>query len=168
MPIEVRRLTAGDDLALAGDIVRASYDALDGYRPDAQYRHEIGDVAGRIGDTVVLGAFDGGRLVGCLTFVPGRMPPYAEHDDPEASSFRYFGVAPDAQGRGVGEAMVRRVIDETRAHGRSRVFIHTIPAMHAARRLYERLGFVRAPEGDAWWDDVQGIAYVLHLDRMAG
>lgn len=168
MRIEVRRLTAADDLVLAGEIVREAYDALEGYRPDAEYREQIGDVAGRVHDTVVLGAFTDGRLAGCLTYVADRGAPHAEHDDDGAASFRYFGVRPDTQGRGVGEAMVRWVVDESRRRGRERVFIHTIPAMRAARRLYERLGFVRAPEADAWWDDVQGIAYVLHLDAVAG
>ena len=55
------------------------------------------------------------------------------------------------------------VIERARYDGKQRVLIHTLTMMTVATRLYERLGFVRAPEQDASWDDVDGIAYVLAL-----
>ena len=103
-------------------------------------------------------------VVGCLTFVPGHDNPHAEFDDPEAASFRYFGVDPAVQGRGVGEAMVGWVVDESRRLGRRRIRIHTLVAMTGAQRLYERLGFVREPGLDEDWDGIVGLAYVRHLD----
>lgn len=162
-PLVVRRVRRGDDLVLAGDIVRRSYFALDDYPHDEMYDHEIGDVPSRVEATEVIVALLRGRIVGCLTFVADHTNPHAEHGDPDAASFRYFGVDPDVSGRGVGEAMVRHVVDRSRRLGKKRLRIHTLTMMHAATRLYERLGFVRDPSHDDDWDGVEGVAYVLEL-----
>ena len=99
------------------------------------------------------------RLVGCLTYVAGVVEEHAEHGDPDAATFRYFGVDPAAQGRGVGEAMVRWVIDRAQSDGKRRVLIHTLEVMRGAQRLYERLGFVRDEANDEDWDGIAGLAY---------
>jgi GNAT superfamily N-acetyltransferase len=161
--MNIRPLTRADDLAAAGEVVRRAYFSLPDYVRDEEYDVVIGDVAGRIDDVVVLGAFDGEAILGCLSFVPHHDGLHAEHGDPHAASFRYFGVDPVAQGRGVGKAMVSWVIDESRRLGKHRVFIHTIPCMQSAMRLYEGMGFVRDPEHDERWGDVDGWAYVLAL-----
>lgn len=161
--VVVRRLGAGDDLAAAGEVVRAGYFGLPGYPRDDEYDHEIGDLAARVDATEVLVAELDGRVVGCLTYVEEHTNPYAEHGDPGAASFRYFAVAPGEQGLGVGESMVRHVIERARTAGKERVRIHTLTMMHGAMRLYERLGFVRDPSHDGDWDGIVGVAYVLHL-----
>jgi ribosomal protein S18 acetylase RimI-like enzyme len=162
--MQVRPLEPGDDAHGAGRIVQAAYAALDGHDVDDPYHRTIGDVAGRAaGRGVVVAVDDDGSVLGCLTFVTGPGDPNYEFDDPDASSFRYFGVAPEAQGRGVGEAMVRWVVDESRRLGRQRIRMHTLVTMGSAHRLYERLGFVRDPANDADWDGTIGLAYVLDL-----
>jgi ribosomal protein S18 acetylase RimI-like enzyme len=161
--MKIRPLTRADDLDAAGEVVRRAYFSLPGYVRDEEYDVVIGDVASRIDSTTVLVAMDGERVVGCLTFVAHHDGEHAEHGDPHAASFRYFGVDPEAQGRGVGRHMVEWVVAESRRLGKQRVFIHTIPCMQAAMRLYEGLGFVRAPEHDERWGDVEGWAYVLAL-----
>lgn len=50
-------------------------------------------------------------------------------------------VAPDAEGRGIGKALVRSALDWARMHGYTRVVVATGAANHAARRLYALLGF---------------------------
>ena len=75
-----------------------------------------------------------------------------------------LAVAPEAQGRGVGEALVRACIDQARADGRERLLLHTTSWMPAAHRLYARLGFERDPARD--WSpipEVPLIAYKLEL-----
>ena len=159
----IRALTHDDDLHGAGEVIRRAYFGLDGYPHDPDYDEVIADVASRVDDTLVLGAFFGDCIVGCLTYVGSVDNAHAEHDDSSAASFRYFGIDPTAQGSGVGEAMVLWVIERARNDGKQRVLIHTLTMMTAATRLYERLGFVRAPEQDACWDDIDGLAYVLAL-----
>jgi ribosomal protein S18 acetylase RimI-like enzyme len=64
-----------------------------------------------------------------------------------------------------GEAVIRMLaVDPARADGCSTVRLSTQPSMRAAHRLYERLGFVRAPAYD--WEPVPGVqllGYALTL-----
>jgi ribosomal protein S18 acetylase RimI-like enzyme len=68
------------------------------------------------------------------------------------AEFRLLAVAPAARGRGAGEALVQRSIELARDRGCSRLVLSTQPAMLAAQRLYDRLGFERLPERD-WRTD---------------
>jgi ribosomal protein S18 acetylase RimI-like enzyme len=107
----------------------------------------------------------GGRpVLGSVTYVPGPENRLAELAGPGEAEFRMLGVVPEAQGRGAGEALVRACIDRARASGRTGMAISTSTRMRAAHRLYERLGFHRAPDRD--WSPVPGVdllAYVLDL-----
>ncbi|MFM8867029.1 MAG: GNAT family N-acetyltransferase [Ilumatobacteraceae bacterium] len=161
--MEVRPLRPSDDLEYAGRLVVRAYLAIPRYPSDPEYHEMIADVRGRMHETTVIGAFDEGLLVGCLTFVVGHEGPHAEHGDEDATSFRYFGVEPGEMARGVGRAMVQWVIDESRRLGKKRISIHTIPVMHSAMRMYESLGFVRRPDRDQVWEPVVGWAYVKTL-----
>lgn len=51
-------------------------------------------------------------------------------------------VAPSAQGRGVGEALVRAALDRAREQGAAKVTLRVLATNPSARRLYERCGFV--------------------------
>ena len=162
--IEIRLLRADDDAAAFGRIVQQAYFALPGYpRDPGGYDDTLADVATRAAEAQVLVGLVDGRPAGCLTFVPDHVNEHAEHDDPDAACFRYFGIDPAAQGRGLGEAMVQWCIDETRALGMKRLRIHTLTMMFAAQRLYERMGFVRDPGRDEDWDGILGWAYRLDL-----
>lgn len=161
--LTIRRATFADDLVAAGRVVQDAYRALPGYPADDQYDAMLADVAGRMHDGDVVIAVDGATVVGCLTFVPGAGVEHFEFADHEATSFRYFGVAADVRGRGVGEAMVRWCIAETLRLGKPRLRIHTIDVMREAIRLYERMGFVRTPDEDFDYDGIVGLAYLLEV-----
>ena len=163
MSVVVRPITPDDDSAAAGAIVQAAYFGLPGYPRDDEYDALLGDVAGRAHDAIVVVALDDGQVVGCLTFVEGIGSRHAEFDDAHAASFRYFGVVPSVQGRGVGEAMVQWCIDRARANGKLRIRIHTLESMPAAQRLYVRMGFQRDESHDEDWDGIKGLAFVAHL-----
>ncbi len=62
--------------------------------------------------------------------------------------FRMLAVHPDARGTGAGEALVRACVERAIKAGAKRVVLWSQPRMLTAHRLYERLGFVRAPERD--------------------
>ena len=163
MSLVVREASAADDLAAAGEVISTAYFALPGYPHDQEYDQIIADVAARVGESVVVLALLDDRVVGCLTYVPDHHDPHAEFHDPEGASFRYFGVAPGVQGRGVGQAMVEWCVQRARADGRQRLRIHTLESMPAAQRMYLRQGFLRDPDNDEEWDGIKGIAFVLHL-----
>jgi ribosomal protein S18 acetylase RimI-like enzyme len=61
---------------------------------------------------------------------------------------RLLAVAPLARGRGVGAALMQECVRRVRKTGGRVLSLHTTDMMQAALRMYERMGFVRAPELD--------------------
>ena len=164
--VEVREARDAE-LDLAGRIVADAYAALGEVDEHEQwYLDQVRDARGRSRQCPVLVAVDApsGALLGCVTYVPGAGNPFAELEREGEAGFRMLGVDPAAQGRGAGEALVLACIARARAAGKRALAISTAPEMHAAHRLYERLGFRRAPERD--WDpvpEVHLLAYTLIL-----
>lgn len=107
----------------AGVLVVEAYRTL-GDTGDDFYEQQLRDIAGRVETSDVLVAVADGRVFGCVTFVDG-LKPLSEVDDPDAATIRMLGVAPDARGRGIGEALVRACVDCARSSGRKRVRLDT-------------------------------------------
>jgi ribosomal protein S18 acetylase RimI-like enzyme len=131
------------------------------------YEAELGDVAGHARSARVLVAEVDGTVVGAVTYVPGPGP-LAEWDDPQAAGFRFLAVAPEAQGRGVGRALVEACIAAAREEARPCLFLHSTDRMETAQRMYRRLGFQRVPELDeevlpGYW--LRGYRLELAEDR---
>lgn len=167
---EIRPLTVDDDLAAFGRIVLASYTALPDAPHEPEYGLELVDVRARVEAATVFGAFDGDRPLGCVTFVRDLTSPYAEDLEPGESSFRMLAVDAAAQGRGLGERLVERCLDEARSAGSEAVFIHSGTWMPTAHRLYGRLGFVRQPHRDWTFDDPPFtlLGFRMHLAGCPG
>ena len=112
------------------------------------------DVARRAADAELLVAAGAeGRVLGTVTFVPDGGP-LGEIAGPQESEFRMLAVDPAGQARGVGTALTRHVLDESRGRGKRGVVCSSLPEMRAAHRVYQRLGFRRVPERD--WSPVPG------------
>jgi putative acetyltransferase len=79
----------------------------------------------------------GGRVVG-----GGGVAPLAGADS-GTCELRKMYFLPEARGRGMGEAVVRRCLEAARAFGFTHCYLETLTGMNAAQRLYERLGFKR-------------------------
>jgi ribosomal protein S18 acetylase RimI-like enzyme len=128
-----------------------------------RYAASLRDVSGRAETARVLAASDGGGLLGCITLILDGGP-WGELAGPDEGEFRMLAVDPQAQGRGVGEALVRACLDAIREAGRARVVISSATDMTTAHRLYERQGFTRVPARD-WRPvaEVQLYAYELAL-----
>jgi len=156
-----------DELETAGRLVAAAYveaGVLDA--EDGGYLEEIRDARRRAAHCVVLVAVEegSGEILGSVAFVPAAGNPYAELELEGEAGFRMLGVAPSAQRRGVGAALVLACIERAREAGRLGLAISTGDDMVPAHRLYEGLGFQRAPARD--FDPVPGvhlIAYTLAL-----
>ena len=134
------------EYAALGELTVAAYAALDrpGGVPFDDYAAELRAVAARTDEAETLVAVDAdGGLLGGVTYVPGPGSRWAEFDDADAAGIRMLAVAPEAQGRGVGEALSRACIDRARAEGRGQVLLHSTDWMPGAHRLYQRLGFTR-------------------------
>ena len=160
------RPASPEEYGAVGDLTVAAYAALGHDTRDVGYDVELRDVAGRIetGD-VVLVAVEGDAIVGGVTYVRDHSSPSAEFDEGEVG-IRMLAVDPAAQGRGVGTALSLACIDLARADGARVVALHSTPWMTAAHRLYERLGFRRAPDRDFTpLPSVPLLAFVLALDE---
>jgi SAM-dependent methyltransferase/ribosomal protein S18 acetylase RimI-like enzyme len=142
-----------DEFGAVADLCVAAYATFVDADADG-YADVLRDVAARAAAAEVLVAEEGGELLGTITFVPdgGALGEIAEDGEAE---FRMLAVAPAGQGRGVGTALMRHVLDETVRRGRTGVVCSSQPAMRAAHRVYERLGFRRDPERD--WSPVPGV-----------
>ncbi|MEU0966682.1 GNAT family N-acetyltransferase [Streptomyces sp. NPDC005917] len=152
-----------------GEITAQAYlqDNLLDFGESDTYLGELRDVAKRAAAAEVLVAVNGDTLLGGVTFVPGPGP-MADIAAPEEAEIRMLAVGRAARGHGAGEALVRACVDRARAlDGCEKVVLSTQRTMHAAHRIYERLGFVRTPGRD--WnplpelDDITLLTYELTL-----
>jgi ribosomal protein S18 acetylase RimI-like enzyme len=106
------------------------------------------DLLERLEKSELVGAWIGEQLAGVVNYVNGPADPYAEFDGENEAGVRGLAVGLGWQRRGVGQSLVNYCVERARAEGKAQVVLHTAPWMHAAQRLYPRLGFQRAPNLD--------------------
>ena len=159
------RAAAPDELAAVGDLTVAAY-AAEGYLDGTDdYADELRDAARRAELATLLVAVDetSGAVLGTATFFLAATP-YAEVSRPGEAEFRMLAVAKEARGQGVAAALVQSCIERARAAGCSALALCSLKEMTPAHRIYERMGFVRAPDRD--WEPLPGltlVAFVLPL-----
>ncbi|MGV9879787.1 GNAT family N-acetyltransferase [Streptomyces sp. NPDC003006] len=127
------------------------------------YLAVLRDVAARAADADILVAAADGRILGCVTYVPsgGPMADIARENQAE---IRMLAVSPEARGRGAGETLVRECVRRAKDAGRTGLVLSTQTSMHAAHRLYERIGFVRTPERD--WRPIETVPLLTYELRL--
>jgi ribosomal protein S18 acetylase RimI-like enzyme len=133
-------------------------------------------------DTAVRAALDGGadaerivaeeegRLLGSVMLFPPASDAYrGAVERADWPQLRLLAVVPEARGRGVGQALVDECVRRARRMGARELGLHTSKSMRVAIRMYERMGFVRAPEHDFQPEGAELVtAYRLPLDAAAG
>lgn len=98
-------------------------------------------------------AEEAGRTVGMVTGLPSRSAP--------GTWFLWqIGVAPAAQGRGLGRALLDRLEALLREQGFSRVELTVDPENGPSRRLFERAGYVNASARAGTCVEADGCACV--------
>jgi ribosomal protein S18 acetylase RimI-like enzyme len=154
--------------ARLGDLPAVRTLTVEVYRPllpeGDPYLRVLGEVGKRFARAEIVVAELGGAIVGSLTMAEAGSR-YADVARPGELEFRMLAVSPAARGRGVGTALVEHVLAEAQARRRAGVVLTTHPAMAEARRIYNRLGFVRAPERD--WEPVPGAQLTVMVRSLA-
>jgi N-acetylglutamate synthase-like GNAT family acetyltransferase len=97
-----------------------------------------------------------GRVVGCIAIVSAS---------PGSAQLRWFLVAPDARGKGLGKSLLKEAIRFCKAAGYENVVLWTVSALKAAATLYRASGFHKVEEkaGRRWGTDVVEEKYELQL-----
>jgi ribosomal protein S18 acetylase RimI-like enzyme len=155
----VIRPVTDEDVPAAGAATARAFEEFAPHDAGWQaYLARIADIAERCSRATVLVALDDGVIAGSVTLELERRI----RDDPERplaadeAHLRMLGVAPDQRGRGIARRLVLACIELAAARGKRRLTLDTGEGMHAARALYEGLGF--QPAGTR---DMDG-GYVLH------
>ena len=169
--MEIREVRP-DEYAEAGDVVARAYTEFwdledEGWREHLDLAR---DVEGRIGRTVVLVAVEDGQVVGSASI---ELDDVIGDDDrepvPGVAGLRMVGVDPDRRREGIGRALVEDVIRRCRTAGKEFLILRTTQPMVAAQKMYESLGFVRAPDIDMPVSpEMTLIGYRLRLSEPNG
>jgi ribosomal protein S18 acetylase RimI-like enzyme len=132
-----------------GRLTLAAYEAAEILGGDPKYRAALLDAASRAqAPGAVLVAVDReGAILGAVAYCPSGSP-CAEISAPDEAEFRMLAVNPAAQGAGVGRALVAACVERAQQDGLARLVLSVIDHNRTAAAMYQRLGFVPAPERD--------------------
>jgi GNAT superfamily N-acetyltransferase len=161
--VRVREATK-EDFEEISRLTVAAYRALKTWVGD-EYAVHLTDVEARAKaeNTIVLVAEDD-RILGSVTLTIGGGPYFEWSPEVDGDcGFRMLAVDPEVQGRGVGPRLVAECLERARAAGCRRMVIGSTEWMTTAHRIYERLGFRRAPELDQQWGAIRGLCFLLDL-----
>jgi ribosomal protein S18 acetylase RimI-like enzyme len=109
---------------------------------------------------VIIVAESAGKIQGVVKFYPEASLAAMGKWPPEAASMRILAVHPDSRGKGYGTLLARECVRRAAALKIATIYLYTGHFLQAARHIYEKLGFKRAPEFDR---DPGPIAYRLDL-----
>ena len=165
------RAASRAEFAEVGDIRAAAYIAGGFLKPDSGYLQTL-RALGADGDGQVLVAVcrgsDGSRpgadrIAGTIML---QSWPQAGQvvTAPDEAEIRALAVAPDAQGGGVGTALLRAVIERAAGQGVRHLVLSTQPDMTAAHRRYAQAGFVRLADRD--WSPAPGVDLLVYGLRL--
>ena len=151
------RVAQSSEFDEARGILRAAYTEYESRFPAENwvpYLADILDLEGRAEASQLLIATREGRMVGCVSyFPPGAKASYpsdaySERWPDDWSAIRLLAVDPAARKGGIGKLLTEACIDRARSAGAPTMGLHTTAPMEVARRMYERMGFVREPRFD--------------------
>lgn len=155
-----------------GRLMVAAYSQLEGFPgPAEQPRYyemlaRIGEFTGKPETRVLVAASPGSELMGGVVYF-GDMSQYGSGGtatlEKNASGIRLLGVHPQARGRGVGRALSIACIELAHEKAHQCVVLHTTRPMRAAWKLYETLGFRRAPDLDFMQESLEVFGFRLQL-----
>lgn len=155
--LEVRLAEPGDEDVIERLIAAAFGPFRELYTPDAfDYTAIKADrIRERFTEGPIWLAHDGDQALGTVSGLP----------EGERFYIRSMGVAPEAQGRGVGQRLLDAIDEHARDRGFKRLYLYTTFVLPGARPLYEKNGFyiLRETPPEEWFG-MAGIEMEKVLD----
>src|SRR5229473_2200647 len=150
-PVEIRGALP-DELVKVLEVTRAAYDEYRQLMPPQGWEMYLEIIVQTVEGTDLercIVATRGRHVVGSVYLFPADTPAYGA--DPGAESYpevRLLAVPPAERGNGIGRGLMEECKLRARNMGARWLGLHTTEVMQSARRMYERMGFVRVPESD--------------------
>ena len=156
------REAGAEELDEVEDLVKTAYRDFQPLMPEAVWNRWMENISETIHspDGVMLVADRQGRIEGAVKFYPDAAQAHQGQWPAGAGLIRLLAVSPASRGRGYGVRLTQACLKRARELKIPTIFLYTGTFMAAARHLYEKLGFKRAPEFDR---DPGPIAYRLYL-----
>jgi ribosomal protein S18 acetylase RimI-like enzyme len=157
-----------DELDEVANLTREAYLQYKDFIPEPawkSYLEDMMDVRSRLGAAELIVAEMKDKLVGTVTLY---LKANSQSGWPQDwASVRLLAVLPSYRGWGIGRALMEECVRRCRKKGITTIGLHTSELMDVARRMYEKMGFRRAPEFDfhpapgitvmAYRLDIQGV-----------
>lgn len=99
---------------------------------------------------------DADRLVGCATL---------HRIGPETGEFKRLYIRPEANGQGLGRALVEAQMEAARSMGWRRLMVNIIKGNRESIRIFEALGFRYIPRYEGCSDPIEADPYFVYLQR---
>ncbi|MVP02437.1 GNAT family N-acetyltransferase [Paenibacillus lutrae] len=129
-----------------------------------QYREAIVQSVQGPGPVARIVAELAGQIVGSVQLFVSSEAAYGRPElEIDTPIIRYLSVSPRARGRGIATLLIKESVRRSLALGSATLHLHTSDMMAPAIRLYERLGFERAPDKEFYNGDILVKSYRLHL-----
>lgn len=131
----------------ASTLTASNWDKMNAFLTDKEKLSELFDQCN------VFIAEEGNSLVGMIFLAPSG----EENDyfDKSWSYIRYLGVHPNYRGQGIGKHLTRLCIKHAIDNKERFIALHTSEFMHAARNIYENMGFSQQRDfelfGKTYW-----------------
>ena len=159
--IQIREAGA-EELEEVESLVKTAYREFQPLMPEAVWNRWMENISETLHapEGMVLVMEHRGEIEGAVKFYPDAGQAHQGQWPAGAGLIRLLAVSPARRGRGSGRLLTQACLKRARELSIPTIFLYTGTFMAAARHLYEKLGFKRAPEFDR---DPGPIAYRLDL-----
>lgn len=146
------RTALPDERAKVLEVTRAAYEEYKQLMPPKGWEMYLRNIVETVEGTDLercIVATRGRQVVGSVYLFPADAQAYEAGTGAESyPEVRLLAVPPAERGMGIGRALMEECKLRARKMGASWLGLHTTEVMQSARRMYERMGFVRVPESD--------------------
>lgn len=104
-------------------------------------------------------------ILGCVAIVEAGRNETPDATDADAAQLRWFLVAREVRGAGLGARLLREATEFSRAAGYPRIVLWTVDVLAAAARIYGAAGFVKVESNPVrlWGVDLSEEKYELRF-----